>query len=65
MGCCGSSEKLDSIKKDKQQLKSEYSNNVINDEKPSSPSAKIRNKVQPLEEDNTPSLIDSKLIIYL
>ena len=63
MGCCESTERPDSIKKDKQQLEGGFRNNVINDNNPSSPSAGTRNKVQPLPEDNKTSLVDSKSVI--
>ena len=63
MGCCGSSEKSDLIKKDKKQLKSECSNNVIANEKPLTPREGTRNKVQPLQEDDKSTLFDSKLAL--
>ena len=63
MGCCGSSEQSDSIKKDKQQLQNEHINNETNNLKPHNYSAASRNRIQPLPGDNLP-VADSKLLLY-
>ena len=60
MGCCGSSENADSIKKDKLQFENGNNNNVTKELKQQSYSATSRNRVQPSQED-TSTVADSKL----
>ena len=63
MGCCGSSEESNSIKKDKHQLENEPINNETNNLKSHNYSTASRNRIQPLEGDNLP-VSDSKLLLY-
>ena len=63
MGCCGSSEQSDSIKKDKLQLENEHNNNETNNLKPHNYSAVSKNRIQPLQGD-TPCVADGKLLLY-
>ena len=60
MGCCGSSEGSESIKKDKQQFEIEATKNVQNGLEPCSPHVGGCNKIQPFQEDNKQPINDSK-----
>ena len=63
MGCCGSSENQDSIKKDRHQLETEDTKNVQEDLKPSRPPTSGSNKIQPFQEDNKEHINDSKFTL--
>ena len=63
MGCCGSSERPDSLKKDKKLLEEVEKYQEPHDDKLNSSVSKPRNKITPFAEDNNKILEDSKYLI--
>ena len=63
MGCCGSSERPDSIKKDKKLLEEVEKYQEHHDDKSNSSVSKPKNKITPFVEDNNKILEDSKFLI--
>ena len=63
MGCCGSSERPDSIKKDKKLSKEVEKYQEHHDDNLNSSVSKPKNKITPFVEDNNKILEDSKYLI--